>query len=178
MRHVGAIECGTDSRTLAQIFITGVRFTQTAWVSIRMPTVMLDEDFDLAARRAASRLRAGPVAKTARYDRRRNRIVIALSSGLEIAFHPEAAQELQQATPRQLGEIEISPSGLGVHFPRLDADLYLPALLQGLLGSRRWRAAELGSAGGRKTSEVKAAAARNNGRLGGRPRKSRNLAAV
>jgi len=138
----------------------------------------LEKDFVLANRRAASRLRATPVVTKARYDHRRNRIVIELSSSLEIAFHPDAAQELAAATPLQLGEIEISPSGLGVHFPRLDADLYLPALLQGLLGSRRWRAAELGRAGGRKTSEAKAAAARDNGRLGGRPRKSRDLAAT
>jgi hypothetical protein len=34
--------------------------------------------------------------------------------------------------------IEISPSGLGLNFPALDADLYVPALLQGLLGSQAW----------------------------------------
>jgi hypothetical protein len=39
-----------------------------------------------------------------------------------------------------LSKIEISPSGLGLHFPAIDADLYLPALLDGFLGSRRWMA--------------------------------------
>ena len=37
-----------------------------------------------------------------------------------------------------LTDAQISPSGLGVHFPKLDADLYIPALLQGFLGSRRF----------------------------------------
>lgn len=137
-----------------------------------------DEQVDLANRRAANRLRAQPFARQARYDRTRNRIVIELSSGLEIAFPPDAAQGLTEGTPEQLADIELSPSGLGVHFPRLDADLYLPALLQGLLGSRRWTAAELGRSGGRKSTEAKAAAARRNGRLGGRPRKPRDLAAA
>lgn len=43
---------------------------------------------------------------------------------------------------RYLAGAQISPSGLGVHFPRLDADLYIPALLEGFLGSRRWIAAQ------------------------------------
>jgi hypothetical protein len=79
-------------------------------------------------------------ALAARYDRRIGRVVIRLSSGLEVAFSPRDAQGLESAKPADLDEIEISPSGLGIHFPRLDADLYLPALLQGLLGSRAWMA--------------------------------------
>ena len=98
--------------------------------------------------------------------------MIALSSGLEIAFKPHDAQGLELACPAQLAEIEISPSGLGLHFPKLDADLYLPALLEGFLGSRRWMASAMGKAGGKATTEKKANAARANGSLGGRPRKA------
>ncbi|MBQ1763160.1 MAG: DUF2442 domain-containing protein, partial [Aquincola sp.] len=68
-------------------------------------------------------------------------------------------------------EIEVSPSGLGLHVPALDADLYLPALLDGFFGSRKWMAASLGQAGGRASTQAKAAASRANGKLGGRPRK-------
>ena len=32
----------------------------------------------------------------------------------------------QDKTPAQLSEIEISPSGFGLHFPKLDVDLYVP----------------------------------------------------
>jgi hypothetical protein len=99
-------------------------------------------------------------------------VVIELSSGLSIAFKPQQAQGLEHATPEQLRTIDISPSGLGLHFPALDADLYLPGLLQGFLGSRRWMAAQLGKAGGRAKSAAKTAAARANGRLGGRPKKA------
>jgi hypothetical protein len=53
----------------------------------------------------------------------------------------------------------------------LDADVYLPALLEGIFGSKRWIAAQLGVLGGRSKSVAKASASRNNGRLGGRPKK-------
>ena len=125
--------------------------------------------------RAAARLATQPIAVAARYDRRVGRVVVGLSSGLEIAFKPHDAQGLQDARPAQLVDIEISPSGLGLHFPQLDADLYLPALLQGFLGSRRWMAQAMGKAGGLAATQQKAAAARANGRLGGRPRKAKRV---
>jgi hypothetical protein len=78
---------------------------------------------------------------------------------------------LESATPGDLSQIEISPSGFGIHFPRLDAHLYLPALMQGVFGSRSWMATQLGAAGGKARSVAKAAAARSNGKRGGRPRK-------
>jgi hypothetical protein len=130
------------------------------------------DDFAGAVRRAEQRLRTTPCAVTARYDRRSKRIVVRLSSGLDIAFATRDAQGLESAEPDQLDPIEISPSGLGLHFPKLDADLYLPALLEGFLGSRAWMAARLGARGGQATSSAKISAARANGRLGGRPRKT------
>ena len=119
-----------------------------------------------------------PTAVAARYDRRVGRVVIALSTGLEIGFKPHDAQGLEAARPAQLADIEISPSGLGLHFPQLDADLYLPALLQGFLGSRQWMAQAMGKVGGKTVTPQKADAARANGRLGGRPRKIRAVEAA
>ncbi len=133
--------------------------------------IVQDADFEAAARRGAQRLKKGPVAVAARYDQQAGRVVIELDSGLEIAFRPQHAQGLENATLSDLSEIEISPSGQGLYFPTIDADLYLPALLEGFLGSKAWMAARMGQVGGRATTEAKQAAARANGRLGGRPRK-------
>jgi len=130
-----------------------------------------DDECEAANTQAAARLAKTPTAIAARYDRRIARLVIDLSSGLSIAFKPHDAQGLERAKPDQLSTIEITPSGLGLHFPALDADLYLPALLEGFLGSRRWMAEQLGKAGGQARSEAKAAAVRANGRMGGRPKK-------
>jgi Protein of unknown function (DUF2442) len=128
--------------------------------------------FDLATKRGERRRAHEPTAVAARYDRPRDRVVIDLSTGYEVAFPPRRSQGLERAKPADLETIEISPSGFGLHFPKLDADLWLPALLEGVFGSRRWMAARLGSRGGKAKSKAKARAARANGKLGGRPRKA------
>ncbi len=130
------------------------------------------DKFEMADRRG-ERVRASvPKMIAARYDRASGRVVIRLSSGLDVSFSPRDAQGLENAKPSQLDEIEISPSGLGIHFPKLDADLYLPGLLEGFLGSRRWMASRLGQAGGKSRTAAKRAAARANGQMGGRPKKA------
>jgi hypothetical protein len=113
-----------------------------------------------------------PKAVSVRYHRKTGHIVIHLNSKLILSFLPRDAQGLENARPSQLEEVQISPSGFGIHFPKLDADLYVPALLEGFLGSRKWMAARLGQIGGRARSTAKKQASRANGRLGGRPRKS------
>jgi hypothetical protein len=134
-----------------------------------------NEEFEKANQRGLAKKAAYPVAISVRYDRRVSRIVIALSSGLEIAFSPKLAQGLENAHPADFANPEISPSGFGIRFPVIDADLYLPALLDGFLGSKRWMASESGKLGGAKSSAAKTAAARENGKLGGRPKKNKNL---
>lgn len=95
-----------------------------------------------------------------------------LDTGIQFAFPVKLAEGLAAAAPESLSEIEITPAGLGLHWPKLGVDLYVPALLQGVFGSRRWMAQQLGAQGGRACTDAKAAAARTNGRKGGRPRKS------
>lgn len=129
------------------------------------------DDFGAANERARRQLRKTPPATAAHYDRKMGRVVVSLASGVDISFSPRDAEELQGATNTQLQSIEITPSGLGLHFPKLDADLYLPALLEGVLGSRKWMAARLGAIGGKRTTLAKRRASRANGRLGGRPKK-------
>jgi hypothetical protein len=130
------------------------------------------DEYDMATARAESTRAKQPAAVSARYDGRLRRIVVRLATGLDVAFAPRDAQGLEDADPADLKIIEITPSGLGLHFPKLDADLYLPALLDGYMGSRSWAAARLGEQGGRARSRAKASASRANGRLGGRPLKT------
>jgi len=132
---------------------------------------MLDH-FKLATRRAKDLRASIPRAIAAHYDREDDRIVIQLSSKVSISFSPHDVEGLENAKPSELDEIEITPSGFGIHFPKLDADLYLPGLLEGFLGSKRWMASRLGQIGGKSRSAAKKAASRANGRLGGRPRKA------
>ena len=109
---------------------------------------MNKDEIKAANERAAARQANMPMAVAARYDRRIGRVVIDLSTGFSIAFKAHNAEGLEKAKPEQLAKIEISPSGFGIYFPDLDADLYLPGLLEGVLGSRRWMASHLGKTGG------------------------------
>jgi hypothetical protein len=132
----------------------------------------LHDDFEMANRRAKEMQEILPRAVLARYDRKSGRIVIHLSSRLILSFSPGDAQGLEDAKPSQLDEIEITPSGFGIHFPKLDADLHVLGLLEGFLGSKKWMAARLGQLGGQSRSRAKRAASRSNGKLGGRPKKA------
>jgi hypothetical protein len=96
-----------------------------------------------------------PHAVAARYDWQADRIVVTLNTGLDVSFSPRDAQGLENASAEQLAAIEITPRGFGLHWPKLDADLYVPAVLEGILGSRRWMAARLGAAGGRSRSKAR-----------------------
>ncbi len=135
------------------------------------------EEFEEANERAKELGSRVPKAVSAKYDRHIRRIVIQLSSNLGIFFSPRDAEGLEHATPAQLDEIEISPSGYGIHFPKLDADLYLPALLEGVFGSERWVASRMGMRGGSSRSAAKTMAARTNGRKGGRPKRQESASA-
>ena len=132
---------------------------------------LTDANVRQAEKRMQARLKGQPRATSAHYDRRSARIVVSLSNGLELGVPVDLAQGLAGAKTADLSNIEISPTGLGLHWPRLDADLYLPALMEGVFGTRRWMAKIMGKAGGRSASSAKQSAARVNGKLGGRPRK-------
>ncbi len=131
-----------------------------------------EREIEAANERMQAAIKRGPVAVSANYDRRLKLVLVALDTGLSIAFRPADVQGLENATAADLAVIEISPTGLGLHFPAVDADVYLPGLLEGHFGSAAWTAARMGEAGGQSRSAAKVAASRANGKLGGRPRKS------
>ena len=129
-----------------------------------------DETFAQAEKRAQAKRQAG-YAVAACYDRRTSRVVVKLNTDVQISFPARVVDGLADASPDEPATIEITPSGLGLHWPKLNADLYVPGLLAGQFGSKQWMAAQLGAAGGRARSQAKAKSSRENGRKGGRPRK-------
>lgn len=79
-----------------------------------------------------------PMATSAHYDDQRHVLVVRFSGGHTLQLNPDRIQGLENAQPCQLQNCELSPSGLGLYFPELDADVYLPALLAGRLGTIQW----------------------------------------
>lgn len=131
--------------------------------------VISKEEFKEANARAAAALARGPVARAARYDARRGLVVVELDGGCEFAFPAALAEGLAGAPRSKLSKITLSPNGLGLHWPLLDADLYVPELIEGAFGSRRWMQ-QIGKLGGLRRSAAKARASRENGKRGGRPK--------
>lgn len=112
-----------------------------------------------------------PRAQSARYDKTSRRIIVELTNGCSFAFPPNMAQGLGAGSDDDLAAIEILGSGYGLHWEALDVDLSVPGLMAGLFGTRAFMARQAG----RATSPAKAAAARENGRKGGRPRKAAGI---
>ena len=131
-----------------------------------------EETFGKATERGRRLLERGPLATTARYQA--GRIHVELNNGCAFEFPVEHAQGLAGAKAADLRTIEVQAAGLGLYWPKLDADLYVPSLVKGILGTKQWMA-QIGASGGRAATAAKAAAARANGKLGGRPRKPREL---
>jgi hypothetical protein len=131
--------------------------------------VITKDQFKAANARGAAAVARGPIAQAARYDSRRGLIVITLEGGCEFTFPVALAEGLADAPRSKLRKIKISPNGLGLHWPLLDADLYVPGLIEGAFGSRRWMQ-QIGKLGGSSCSSIKAEASHENGKRGGRPK--------
>ena len=96
-------------------------------------------------------------------------IILRLSDGSRRLIPREDIESLQEATRAQIANVELAGNGQGLHWPDLDLDLYVPALLKNIYGSRRWMA-QIGRRGGAAKSPAKRQAARENGLKGGRPK--------
>lgn len=135
--------------------------------------VTTDAEIDAAIERAKL-LDGEPLAKTAVYIASLKVLMVGLTNGRRLVLPIEDLQGLENATAKQLQNIEILGRGTGINFPDIDAGLYVPSLIEGVYGNRRWMS-ELGKRGGSARTEAKQIASRANGAKGGRPRKAVDL---
>lgn len=112
-----------------------------------------------------------PLAQTVEYIPDLKLLIVGLNNGRRVVLPIEDVQGLGTATQEQLKNYALLGRGTGISFPDLDVDLYVPALIEGVYGNRRWMA-ELGKKGGRAKSEAKRRAAHANGAKGGRPKRA------
>jgi len=120
-----------------------------------------------ARERARQAAETEPRAASAGYDALKGRIVVELTSGSLFAFPAEVVEELAGASAEVRAAVEVMADGEILRWGAVDADVSIPGLIARVTNVRAWAARYLGA--GR--SEAKAAAARVNGRKGGRPRK-------
>ena len=84
------------------------------------------------ARRTGAKSLSGPRAIAARYLADRQRIEIDLSSGWSIQVPRSFSALTAKADAAACAQIEITDSGLGLHWPLLDDDWYVPAVVEAL----------------------------------------------
>lgn len=131
-----------------------------------------DAEIDAATRRGESAMRTEPRAVAARYDAETGRIVIDLANGCTYVFPAHLVEELEGADDAALSEIVVDGFGFNLHWPRLGADLSVPATVAGVFGTKAWMARQWAREAGRVSTPAKVRAARANGAKGGRPRKT------
>lgn len=109
-----------------------------------------------------------PRAIRAEYDAERGIVMVQLKSGVWFGFPPSMDVDLKDAKPEQLAKVEVVPWGEALHWEELDVHISVPGLIFDYLDAPSWWARWIAS----RTSEKKAAASRENGKKGGRPRKA------
>jgi hypothetical protein len=132
--------------------------------------ITTDEQIDQAIFSAA-RSPEEPRALSIEYRPSLDIFILKLSNGERLILQRELLEGLQIATRRQLTNVEITPQGTGLHWPDLDADLYVPNLRRHVYGTKQWMS-QIGKVGGAVKSPAKRKASRINGRSGGRPTKT------
>ncbi|HYR08247.1 MAG TPA: DUF2442 domain-containing protein [Longimicrobium sp.] len=138
-----------------------------------MPSLSLDEIFEEAAE-VRARMRQErpdePRAVSARYDASSERVLVELNNGCVFGFPVWMVPGTSRATPQELENVSVQAHGEAIAWDELNADTDVNGLILEVLQVRDWAAKYLGSL----TSPAKAAAARENGKKGGRPRKRAN----
>jgi hypothetical protein len=137
--------------------------------------VTTDAEIEAALERAKLH-DSDPRAQTVEHIPALNLLIVGLSNQRRLVLPIEDVQGLEKATHEQIENYELLGRGTGISFPELDVDLYVPALIEGVYGNRRWMA-QLGKKGGRAKTEAKRRAARTNGAKGGRPARADATAA-
>ncbi len=136
---------------------------------VRSRIVTTDAEIDAAI--ARGRHASTPSVVGAEYDGARDEIALRFENGTRLQIPRALLEGLAEVPPADVAEIEILGPGSGLYWPRLEVAHYVPGLLDGVFGTRKWMR-ELGRRGGAASTPKKAAAARANGLKGGRPRKS------
>lgn len=135
---------------------------------------LTDADIDAQAPAARARARAarsaGLRARAAHYDAATERVVLELTNGAAFAFPATLVRGLERASHAARARVELAPTGDGIWWDALGADVSVPGILAATFGAAA--ASMLGAKGGSATSRAKRMAARANGKRGGRPRAS------
>ncbi len=96
-----------------------------------------DAEIDAAIEEARN-APAAPAARKVEFVPGVRLLLLELKSGQRLAIPVEDLEDLVNTTDEQLATIELLGPGTGIHFPEFDGNLYVPYLVEGSRGSKRW----------------------------------------
>ena len=134
------------------------------------PTAVDRDRFKAARARGEARAQDASALVDARYDRKSDAVFLIFRGGGSMTIPRHAIPGLERQPASVLEAMTVSPAGDALLWPAIDADVYVPGLVERAFGSRLFAAAA-GRRGGQRRTKAKTAAARRNGAKGGRPRK-------
>ncbi len=129
---------------------------------------LTDAEIDAALERGRRIQAQEPRTSAVHFDPRTGKITLDLTNGCTFVFPARLIQGLEGAADDELAAVELLPQGRGLHWERLDVDISVPGVVNGIFGTR----AHMARVAGKSKSPAKTAAARANGARGGRPRKA------
>jgi len=134
------------------------------------PTAIDRDRFQAARVRGEARAQEASALVDARYDRASDAVILTFRGGGSMTIPRGVIPGLERQPTSALAAMTLSPAGDALRWPVLDADVYVPGLVERAFGNRIFAAAA-GRRGGQKRTKAKMTAARRNGAKGGRPRK-------
>jgi len=113
-------------------------------------------------------------AQEAWFDRQHGTVMLKLTDGRVFGAEPGFIPAMQNASPEQLGGLRASDNGVYLVVEELDLHISVDGLVTRIMECSPLAIKRSGARlAGRTTSSAKATASRDNGRLGGRPKKAR-----
>lgn len=136
----------------------------------KAPTAADRDRFKAARARGEARAHDPSALVDAHYDRASDAVCLIFRGGGSMMIPRHAIPGLERQPGSALESMTISPAGDALLWPAIDADVYVPGLVERAFGNRLFAAAA-GRRGGQRRTKAKRAAARRNGAKGGRPSK-------
>lgn len=160
------------------IWFTGILTNATPCGGFIMAELIYPTDAELQSGKVhgEEERQTKPHATAVRFFPASREFELLLQTGNRLAFPASALHEIAQATDAQLAQARLLPGGDVLVFDELDLDFDVPGLVMDLVAGPAWRKtirATLAREMAASKTPAKAAAARENGKKGGRPRKNK-----
>jgi hypothetical protein len=98
-----------------------------AWM---MNNPITEEQVQAAEQRWAEEVGCWPAAVQARFDPGMRRVVVSLSTGLDLLLNPDTIRGFEKIAAELLMQVEIEASGYALHFPLVDEGIWLPSIYE------------------------------------------------